>query len=781
MRSAIGARSHLNIRARAQTFTCTGERQCPRARKRVLTRRRWTPLRRNGPARLSPVREPDFIEVKGAHEHNLQIDELLDPQAQAGGVHRRQRLRASRASRSTPSTPRASAATSRASRPTRASSSGQLERPKIEHLRGLSPTIAIEQKSASNNPRSTVGTITEIYDYLRVLYARVGTQHCHRLRQAGAQRQRPSRSSTRSWPKRQGKLSAVRRRSSPTARASSRDLFEELRGRGFLRVEVDGEVAPPRRRRRKLDKKLKHTIELVVDRITVRAEDRRRLTESVEPRAARGQGRAARRGRGQGRPGSRCSSPSRARCCGVSFPELSPQSASRSTARSACAADCNGLGTRMEVDARPGRPRPELSHPRRRDRPVGLGDGARRGLDLPHRRGAGEGLQGRPRHAVEQAAEEEARHGAVRRSGRQEDRRQVGQARAATLAGHLGHAVRGRDPQPRCAASARPTSEAAREHYRKFLREVPCDACDGKRLRAGEPGGARVAGTVVADVTALTVPRRTRTSRALRAHRAAADHRRGRAARDRRRASSFLLNVGPRLPDARSLGADAVGRRGAADPPREPARQRARRRDVRARRAEHRPPPARQRAAHRDAAAPARSRQHRARWSSTTRTPSARPTTWSTSAPARGTSAARSSFSGTAEALDARRESLTGAYLSGRARASPMPDGAPPREGRDHRGRGAPSTTCRDVDVTFPLGVPGRGHRRVSGAGKSSLVNGILLPALSSTLHGSARARGQHKRSAGLEQLDKVIAIDQQPDRPHAARRTPARTPRRST
>jgi excinuclease ABC subunit A len=187
-----------------------------------------------------PVREPDFIEIRGAHEHNLRIDELRVP--------KRKLVVFTGVSGSGKSSLAFDTLYAEGQRRYIESLSayarqflGQLERPKVEHLRGLSPTIAIEQKSASNNPRSTVGTITEIYDYLRVLYARVGTQHCT---ECG----KPVRSSSPEQIVEELLHEAKDARVTLLAplvthrKGEYRELFEELRGRGFVRVEVDGEV-----------------------------------------------------------------------------------------------------------------------------------------------------------------------------------------------------------------------------------------------------------------------------------------------------------------------------------------------------------------------------------------------------------------------------------------------------------------------------------------------------------------------------------------------------------
>src|SRR5438309_2370667 len=157
---------------------------------------------------------------------------------------------------------------------------GQMEKPKYEQLRGLSPTIAIEQKSASSNPRSTVGTITEIYDYLRVLYAKVGEQHCPKCgKKVTAQGAQAITREILGLP--QGTKLTLLAPLVTHRKGEFKDLFDTLRARGFARVMLDGKVVgldeiPA------IDKKKKHSIALVVDRIIVRASDRARIGEGVE-------------------------------------------------------------------------------------------------------------------------------------------------------------------------------------------------------------------------------------------------------------------------------------------------------------------------------------------------------------------------------------------------------------------------------------------------------------------------------------------------------------------
>ena len=157
---------------------------------------------------------------------------------------------------------------------------GQMEKPDVDYIEGLSPAISIDQKSTSRNPRSTVGTVTEIYDYLRLLYARVGTPHCYNCGRE-ISRIRASRSSTRLWSCRKARVSRCSRRWCAAVKASTPKLFEEVAKEGFARVRVDGEVKELREKI-VLDKKRKHTIEVVVDRLVIKPDVRKRLTDSIE-------------------------------------------------------------------------------------------------------------------------------------------------------------------------------------------------------------------------------------------------------------------------------------------------------------------------------------------------------------------------------------------------------------------------------------------------------------------------------------------------------------------
>src|SRR3954466_11312225 len=231
-----------------------------------------------GPGRHEPHREPDAIIVEGAREHNLVVDRLELPKHRLVVI----------------TGPSGSGKSSLAFDTLYAEGQrryveslsayarqflGPMEKPKYERIRGLSPTIAIQQKSASTNPRSTVGTITEIYDYLRVLYARVGVQYCHSCgkRVQGQSAEEIVRDIS-ALP--EGKRLLILAPLVSHRKGEFKDLFQSLAERGFARVRVNGAIhrvdaVPP------LDKKLKHGIELVVDRITLSEEDRPRLAESI--------------------------------------------------------------------------------------------------------------------------------------------------------------------------------------------------------------------------------------------------------------------------------------------------------------------------------------------------------------------------------------------------------------------------------------------------------------------------------------------------------------------
>ena len=697
--------------------------------------------------RPQAVAEPDHVIVQGARQHNLNIAELEIPKRELvvfTGV--------SGSGKSSLAFDTLYAEGQRRYIESLSSYArqflGQLERPEVEHLSGLSPTIAIEQKSASNNPRSTVGTITEIYDYLRVLYARIGTQHCHECGSLvkGQTAEEIARDILDT-----GEDNARVTVLAPLIvhrKGEYKDLFTELAGRGFLRVRVDGEVhrldAPPT-----LDKKLKHNIELVVDRVKLDPKQRPRVTEAIEL--------ALREGKGeliiQDEQGALLPFSESRSCCGHSFPELSPQSFSFNSPLGLCA-DCNGLGTRMEVD-------PELVVP---DANLSINEGAI--APWATAVGRGEGWKFRIIEAMSKACDVDldVPWGKLRKKKREQVLYGLGGKRIKVEWGsegsesHGSWGMRFEGVIPNLQRRYRQTnSDAARDHYLRFFSARECDSCSGLRLR-GESLAVRIAGRGVADVTSLTVARAHAhfeslglTERQLRIAEGAMREIKGRL--------GFLMNVGleyltldrsgptlsggeaQRIRLASQLGSELSGVMYVLDEPSIGLHQRDNQRLI----------GTLQRL--RDLGNSVLVVEHDEE--------TIRAADYVVDfGPGAGVLGGEVVFAGSPAALARDSDSLTGQYLGGRRRIE-LPEAR-----RKSKGvvavRGAEEHNLQGVDVEFPLGmlvaVTG-----VSGAGKSSLVNGILLPALQRLLHSSTVRVGKHKGIEGLDQLDKVIAIDQRP------------------
>ena len=226
---------------------------------------------------------------------------------------------------------------------------GQMEKPDVDYIEGLSPAISIDQKSTSRNPRSTVGTVTEIYDYLRLLYARVGTPHCYQCgREISTQSSEQIVDSIMELPegtRLQLLAPMVRGRKGEYAK-----LFEEIAKEGFARVRVDGEINELREKI-VLDKKRKHTIEVVVDRLVMKPDMRKRLTDSVETTLRLSSGIVTVLADGAGQPERELTFSEAFACvyCGLSFEELAPRLFSFNSPYGACPA-CSGLGVKIEID-----------------------------------------------------------------------------------------------------------------------------------------------------------------------------------------------------------------------------------------------------------------------------------------------------------------------------------------------------------------------------------------------------------------------------------------------
>jgi excinuclease ABC subunit A len=632
---------------------------------------------------------------------------------------------------------------------------GQMEKPDVDYIEGLSPAISIDQKSTSRNPRSTVGTVTEVYDYLRLLYARVGTPHCYQCgREISTQSSEQIVDAIVDLP--QGaRLTLL----APMVRGRKGEyakLFEEIAKEGFTRVRVDGEIKELRDKIA-LDKKRKHTIEVVVDRLVVKPEVRSRLADSVETTLRLSSGIVTVIAASPGQPERELTFSEAFACvyCGLSFEELAPRLFSFNSPYGACPA-CSGLGEKIEID-------PWKVIP---DRSKSIADGA----IAPWSRNLGGGRYPSMNPYYMQQLERVLRSARVKTTTPVEqlsddvlDLILYGTDREQTFA----YTSRGGKTWEYRASFegvvnnlarryGETSSDYVKEEIEKFMSASVCPACKGARLKP-EALAVTIGDRNVDELTRMSIEkleeffgRLTLTARQ--------DQIAHQIVKEIRARLGFLSNVGlnyltlsrsattlaggesQRIRLATQIGSALVGVLYILDEPSIGLHQRDNDRLLATL------------GTLRDLGNTLIVIEHD---EDTMRTADIVVDI----GPGAGAEGGEILTAGTLDDVMQNPLSETGAYLSGR-KFIPIP-----RRRRDPRGwlevRNAKANNLRGIDVRFPVGVLAA-VTGVSGSGKSTLVNEVLVRALNQHLHRQPPG-GTYGTVKGAGQLDKLVVIDQSP------------------
>ncbi|MFB6720696.1 excinuclease ABC subunit UvrA [Kribbella sp. NPDC056345] len=631
---------------------------------------------------------------------------------------------------------------------------GQMDKPDVDFIEGLSPAVSIDQKSTSRNPRSTVGTITEVYDYLRLLFARAGRPHCPECGEAIA-RQTPQQIVDRVLELPEGTRFQVL---APVVRGRKGeyvDLFRQLSGQGFARARVDGEIIqltePP-----KLDKQKKHTIEVVVDRLAVKSSAKQRLTDSVETALNLASGLLLLDfvDLPEKDPGRERRFSEKLACPNdhpLAIDELEPRSFSFNSPYGACPV-CTGLGTRMEVD-------PELLVP---DPEKSLDEGAiqpwsganvsqyferllaalAKDLKIKTTTPFAE-LPAKAKKSLLTGHDKQVHVSYQNRYGRE-------RSYYTTFEGVIPYVER---------RHAEASSDTGRERFEEYMREVPCLACNGARLKPISLA-VTLGGKNIAEISAMSIDEVHDFLRGMELsprEKQIAE----RVVKEIGERLRFLLDVGldylalsrpagslsggeaQRIRLATQIGSGLVGVLYVLDEPSIGLHQRDNRRliDTLVRL--------------KDLGNTLIVVEHdedtidHADWVVDI-------------GPGAGEHGGQVVVSGTVEDLRNHPDSITGAYISGR-REIPIPAVRRPlTEGRELTVYGARQNNLQDIDVTIPLGVF-VAVTGVSGSGKSTLVNDILYTSLARQIYGARAVPGRHTKISGMDQVDKVIHVDQSP------------------
>ena len=632
---------------------------------------------------------------------------------------------------------------------------GQVDKPDVDFIEGLSPAVSIDQKSTSKNPRSTVGTITEIYDYMRLLWARVGHPHCPECGEEITQ-QTPQQivDILQEYPERT-RLQIL----APVVSARKGefvDLFKDLLTQGYSRARVDGETVqlsdPP-----KLAKQYKHTIEVVVDRIVIKDGIHQRLTDSIETALKLADGRVLIDfvDREQEDP-ERTRSFSENLACPNNHPlqidTIEPRAFSFNSPFGACSA-CDGIGSRLEVDTELLVPNPDLTLGEGAIAPwsqgkatteywlrllAGLGEELGFDLNTPFK-----DLPAKTRAAILDGKDYKVEVSYRNRFGR--ERRYT-----SGFEGVKAYIKRKHEETE---------SDFARDRYEQYMRQVACPSCGGARLNPTILG-VKVGGKSIADITDLSLADALSFVRGLQL--TAREAKIGeQVLKEIDARLQFLLDVGldyltlsrsagtlsggeaQRIRLATQIGSGLVGVLYVLDEPSIGLHQRDNRRLIETL------------TKLRDMGNTLIVVEHDE--------DTMREADWIVDVgPGAGEHGGEIVHSGSFEELLKNTKSITGDYMAGRRSIEVPASRRPVDKKRQLTVRGARENNLKNVTVSFPLGVF-TAVTGVSGSGKSTLVNDILYTSLANKLNGAKQVPGRHKSIDGLEHLDKVIHVDQSP------------------
>ncbi|WP_315502396.1 excinuclease ABC subunit UvrA [Actinomyces radicidentis] len=629
---------------------------------------------------------------------------------------------------------------------------GQMDKPDVDFIEGLSPAVSIDQKSTSRNPRSTVGTVTEVYDYLRLLYARAGVQHCP-VCDAVISSQTPQQIVDQVRTMEEGTRFQVLAPVVRGRKGEYTELFEELQGRGFSRVRVDGEThrlgeVPA------LNKKLKHDIEVVVDRLVVRDNIRQRLTDSVETALGLADGLVI-----IDKVDLDAEDPEREqrfsekRACPNEHPlqldEIEPRTFSFNAPYGACPV-CTGIGTRLEVDPELVVPDEELTlaegaiapwtgHQKHFTRTLkALGEELAFDVNTPWR-----ALPERAKEAILRGKDYEVKVKYRNRWGRE-------RVYSTGFEGVLDYVMRKHDETE---------SELSRERYEGYMREVPCPTCHGTRLKP-EVLAVRVGDLSIAELSDLPINESRDFLRDLELT-GQAERIAGSVLTEINARLGFLVDVGldylslsrgaatlsggeaQRIRLATQIGSGLVGVLYVLDEPSIGLHQRDNTRLIET--------------------------LEKLRDLGNTLIVVEHDEDTIRSAdyvvdigPGAGEKGGEVVYAGDVAGLLDAEGSFTGDYLAGRREITVPATRRKREKGREVTVVGARENNLKDVTVTFPLGVL-TAVTGVSGSGKSSLVNSILYQVLANRLNRARGVPGRHKTVKGLDNLDKVVHVDQSP------------------